>query len=111
MATALVEMLGRDSGETVMLILGAGHVRNIIGEYERVADKRFDVRQLNLRIRGVADSPDPIESHTQELAFNGTRFAPDHEYLGFSESAMRSGENPCEAFRRHMEKCKRNNAL
>jgi len=110
MAMAIVESLSQDSGGTVVMILGAGHVQNNMGVYERVAKKRADVRQLNLGFREVGKSPAPVESHTQELEYNGMRFAPDHEYLWFSPRANSGGEDPCEAFRRHMEKSERSDA-
>lgn len=107
MATAIVETLNQDNGRTVIMILGAGHVRNNMGVYERVADKRPDVRQLNLGFREVGEPPAPIENYTQELESDGARFAPDHELLWFSTRAKNSVEDPCEAVRRHMEKAKR----
>jgi hypothetical protein len=81
-----------------------------MGVYERVADKLPEVRQLNLAFREVGESPAPIEAYTQALEINGTRFAPDHEYLWFSTRASVGGEDPCEAFHRHIKKSKTTNA-
>jgi uncharacterized iron-regulated protein len=110
MATAIVETLSQEGHKTVVMILGAGHVRNNMGVYERVAEKLPDVRQLNLGFREVAKPPAPIESYTQALEFDGTRFAPDHEYLWFSAPAKNGIEDSCEAFRRHMKKAGRSDA-
>ncbi len=106
MAMAIVETLAQGGSEKVVMILGAGHVQNNMGVYERVADKLPDVRQLNLGFREVSESPVPIETYIKALEINGARFAPDHEYLWFSTRASLDGEDPCKAFHRHIKKSK-----
>jgi uncharacterized iron-regulated protein len=110
MAMAIVETLAQEGSDKVVMILGAGHVRNNMGVYERVVDKLPDVRQLNLGFREVGESPAPIEAYIQGLEIDGTRFAPDHEYLWFSTRASVGGEDPCEAFRSYIKKSKPTNA-
>jgi len=104
MAAAIVETLGQQDGEPVVMILGAGHVRNNMAVYERVAHHRPDIRQLNLGFREVAKAPEPVQSYTQPLEFADATFDPDHEYLWFSRRAERDVDDICEKFRKHMQK-------
>jgi len=104
MAAAIVETLGQQDGEPVVMILGAGHVQNNRAVYERVAHHRPDVRQLNLGFREVAEAAKPVHAYTQPLEFDGATFGPDHEYLWFSRRAERDVDDLCEQFRKHMKK-------
>jgi uncharacterized iron-regulated protein len=104
MAAAIVETLDQQDGEPVVMILGAGHVQYNMAAYERVAHHRPNVRQLNLGFREVAKVPEPVQSYTQPIEFDGATFDPDHEYLWFSRRAEQDVDDLCEKFRQHMKK-------
>jgi hypothetical protein len=101
---AVVETLSRLDGQPVVMILGAGHVQNNMGVYERVAHQKPGIRQLNLGFREVAEAPEPLQAYTQPLEFDGATFDPDHEYLWFSRRAGRDVDDLCKKFRKHMQK-------
>jgi uncharacterized iron-regulated protein len=104
MAMTITETLADQPDEPVVLIVGAGHVQNNMGVYERVTHRNPGIEQANLGFREVAAEQRPLADYLQPLDFAGTRFAPDHEIIWFSPREEGTPVDPCEAIRRHMKK-------
>jgi uncharacterized iron-regulated protein len=104
MAMAVTEMLAERPDEPVVVVLGAGHVQNNMGVYERVAHQTPGIEQANLGFQEVAPEPRPAADYLQPLDYADTRFEPSHEIVWFSRREEPEFGDPCEAMRRHAEK-------
>jgi len=104
MATAISDMVAGQDGEPVVVILGAGHTQHNMGAYARVAELVPGIEQVNLAFREVAETPLPVDELLHDREFEGTHFAPDHEYVWFTARAGEPAPDPCEHFRKKTEK-------
>jgi uncharacterized iron-regulated protein len=104
MATAISDIAEGQDGEPVVVILGAGHTQHNMGAYARVAELVPGIEQVNLAFREVAETPLPVDELLHDHEFEGTRFAPDHEYVWFTARAGEPAPDPCEHFRKKTEK-------
>lgn len=98
MAAAILGTVAQQPDEPVVVVLGAGHVQNSMGVYERVAEQRPDLRQLNLGLREVAATARPLGAYLVRPEVGGVRFAPDHEYLWFTARVDSNVGDPCAGF-------------
>ena len=104
MATAISDIVAGQGGEPVVVILGAGHTQHNMGAYARVAERVPGIEQVNLAFREVAETPLPVDELLPAGDFQGTRFAPDHEYVWFTARAGEPAPDPCEHFGKKSEK-------
>jgi uncharacterized iron-regulated protein len=104
MAAAISDMVAQQNGEPVVVILGAGHTQHNLGAYARVAELVPGIAQLNLAFREVAETPLAVDELLHAHEFEGTRYAPDHEYVWFTARAGEPAPDPCERFGKKPEK-------
>jgi len=102
MAMSISNVLNEHSGEPVVMILGSGHVANNMAVYERVSKLVPGVRQLNLGFVPVARKAQTAEAYMRPVMINKTRFAPQHQYLWFTQRV--SYIDPCERFSAQLKK-------
>jgi uncharacterized iron-regulated protein len=104
MAAAITDTVAEQNGEPVVVILGAGHTGHNMGAYARVAALAPGIEQVNLAFREVAETPKTVDAFLHPHEFEGTPFAPDHEYVWFTARSGNPTPDPCEHFRKKPEK-------
>lgn len=103
MAESIVATHRANPDEPVVVIMGGGHSEYNMGVYERVARRDDSLRQVNLRLRSVEDTPYPAGLYFNPLSVGGSDFGPPYEYLWFT-ARMPEKEDPCEAFLKYKNK-------
>ena len=103
MAQSIVAMHDAAPDQPVVAILGGAHTEYNMAVYERVASLNGEMKQVNLRLSTVADSPIPVANYFQPLQINGKSFGPPYEYIWFT-ARMPEREDPCKAFLKYKNK-------
>lgn len=103
MAQSIVAIHKNYSQQPVVMILGAGHTEYNMAVYERTANLKPDIKQFNLRLQAVAQSPLKPAFYFQPLSINNTAFGAPFEYIWFT-ARMAEKENPCKAYLKHKNK-------
>lgn len=105
MAQAIVLTLEERPNDPVVILLGAGHIANDMGVYERVAFLKPGVQQVNLAFQETRQPDPPLSQYTQPVHVGQTTFSPGHHFLWFTPPAPDDEkQDPCEQMRRHQQK-------
>jgi|GEM_PF-380481 len=103
MARSIIAMHDEHPDQPVVVILGGGHTEYNMAVVERVNHLKPGLKQLNLRLRTVADQPLPVEEYFEPLQVNDVSFGVPFDYQWFT-ARMPEREDPCTAFLKHKNK-------
>ena len=103
MARSIIAMHEQNPEQPVVVILGGGHTEYNMAVVERIARLAPGLRQLNLRLRAVADEPIAVTEYFAPLQINETSFGQPYDYQWFT-ARMPEREDPCEAFLKYKNK-------
>ncbi len=100
MARSIIAMHEDRPEQPVVMILGGGHTEYNMAVYERTAHLKANLRQVNLRLLQVANTPFEAETYFEPMAVNDQAVAASYEYIWFTQR-MPERPDPCVAFRKH----------
>ncbi|UCH41707.1 MAG: ChaN family lipoprotein [Gammaproteobacteria bacterium] len=103
MAQSIVAMHTVTPDQPVVIILGGAHTEYNMAVYERVANLNSELKQINLRLTSVAESPIQVHDYFQPLQIDGKSYGPPYQYIWFT-ARMPEREDPCKAFLKHKNK-------
>ncbi|MCG8553336.1 MAG: ChaN family lipoprotein [Desulfobacterales bacterium] len=95
---------GRQTGP-VVIIIGAGHTEYGLGVPDRVNHLNPNIIQTNLAITEIERDPADLARYLTPLDLEGFEPVPPADFLWFTQRV--SYEDPCEKFKRVLEKMKR----
>jgi len=96
MAATIEAMLEDEANLPVVVIVGHGHTRYQMGVYERLADARPGIRQVNLAFQSVYGGSDTKDYSTRR-EFQGVDYSPTYEYIWFTDERT-SNPDHCKQF-------------
>jgi len=103
MAQAIAAMGQANTGQPIVMILGAGHIRHDMGVAERVRHLWPQARQINLAYQEVAREPQAVTAYfDDQVIVQERQFAPAFEYLWFTPRV--SFDDPCKQFKTQLQK-------
>ena len=102
MAETIFMMLEQRPEEPVIMVLGAEHVANDRGVYERMAFLKPGVRQINLGFQESLHPSEPFDHYFQPMTVGQTQFAPEHHYFWLTPPVINDeNQDPCASLHRH----------
>ena len=103
MAQAVTKLKHHHKGPLVVII-GGGHTEYGLGVMDRVAVLAPHLRQVNFAFREISPAPSELWEYLIPLDLEGYPKAPPADFLLFTQRV--SYEDPCETFRKSMQKMK-----
>lgn len=102
MANSIVDFLGDNENEPVVMIVGGGHTEHNMGIVERVAHLRPKVKQLDLGLSEIAMEQLGVEAYFEGETIDTRTFSPPHEFLWFTK--RKDYEDVCAKFRETLKR-------
>jgi len=104
MALSITRLKHHHKGPLVVII-GGGHTEYGLGVMDRVAILAPHLRQVNFAFREISTAPAGLAEYLIPLDLEGYTKAPPADFLFFTQRV--SYEDPCETFRKSMQKMKK----
>jgi uncharacterized iron-regulated protein len=104
MAQSITRLKQHHKGPLV-IIIGGGHTEYGLGVMDRVAVLAPHLRQVNFAFREISTAPAGLVEYLAPLDLEGYPKAPPADFLFFTQRV--SYEDPCETFRKSMQKMKK----
>ena len=104
MALSITRLKQHSKGPLVVII-GGGHTEYGLGVINRVAAIDRNLRQINFAFREISTAPADLSEYLAPLDLEGFKKVPPADYLFFTQRV--SYDDPCEEFRKSMQKMKK----
>ncbi|MCP4022146.1 MAG: ChaN family lipoprotein [Desulfobacteraceae bacterium] len=105
MALSITQINEKLKDTPIIVIIGAGHTEYGLGVVERVQALNPGIQQVNVGLQEITLHPSELESYTIPLALEGFQASAPYDFIRFFQRA--SYENPCEKFKKSLEKMKK----
>lgn len=89
----------------VIIIIGGGHTEHDLGVIDRVKAIDKNITQVNIAMKEISVTPSDISEYLMPLELEGFNRVPPAQYLYFTQRV--SYADPCEEFRKSLEKMKK----
>jgi len=89
----------------VVIIIGGGHTEYALGVIDRVTAINKTIKQVNIALREISIKPSDLSEYLLPLDLEGFAKVPPADYLWFTQRV--SYTDPCEEFKKSLEKMKR----
>jgi len=89
----------------VVIIIGGGHTEFGLGVIDRVAAVDKAIKQVNIALREISVEPSDVSEYILPLELAGYEKIPPADYLWFTQRV--SYGDPCEEFKKSLQKMKR----
>ena len=104
MALSITRLKQHHKGPLV-IIIGGGHTEYGLGVINRVATIDPNLSQINFCLREISTAPADLLEYLAPLDLEGYKKVPPSDFLFFTQRV--SYEDPCEEFRKSMQKMKK----
>ena len=89
----------------VVVIIGGGHTEYGLGVMDRLSELAPNISQTNIALTEILRDPAPLYNYLEPLILDGFGARLPADFLVFSQRV--SYKDPCETFKRQLEKMKR----
>ncbi len=100
-----ITRLHKHSKGPIVIIIGGGHTEYGLGVIDRVTAIDKTIKQVNIALREISIKPSDLSEYLLPLDLEGFAKVPLADYLWFTQRV--SYKDPCEEFKKSLEKMKR----
>jgi len=105
MAHSIVQMVTENPKRPVIVIIGGGHTEYGLGVIHQVRELNPVITQVNIGLREISVRPSELKEYLFPLELEGFDPVPPSDYIRFFQRA--TYEDPCERFKKSLEKMKK----